>query len=355
MSEITLFKNGGVVPGYIRNVESKLKDLTFAGAGGRNISIRGSVWRLMVDGKETAKSDDRTMKVVIVGMSEAVGRVHYSGQYEEGKEAAPICWSADGKIPDIRSAAVQASACDDCPKNIGGSGQGDSKACRYIRNLAVVMADDMGGDVYKLSLPATSLFGAAEGKKMSLDAYRRFLKGHGIPLDCVVTELRFDTDSSTPKVIFSAVAPLEKDEFDICQERAETAEAQQATVIEYQAKTPEKASSEFSSKQANKVAAKPAAKPKVEPKPEPEAEPEQSAEAEVLDKEEPVKAGKKYDSGFKASTADNGFSDVDHVDVNAAAEAEPEPVRRTTKKVETVSATPDVSSVLDKWADDDED
>lgn len=329
MSEITLFKGGNVaIPSYIKNVESKLKDLTFAGASGRNISIRGSVWRMIVDGKEVAQSDARAIKVVIVGMSETVGRVHYEGQYEEGKEAAPICWSADGKTPDMRSAKLQASSCDECPKNIGGSGQGDSKACRYIRNLAVVMANDMGGDIYKLSLPATSLFGAAEGKKMPLDAYRRFLKGHGIPLDCVVTEMRFDTDSSTPKVIFSAVQPLEEDEFRICQERASTTEATQAVVIEFAAAKAEKEAK----------AEKPVAKPK--------------AEAKAADPDDDD------DGGFKPVKADNGFSKpqkVEKVQAEEVDEDEPQPKRRASKKAEPVAATPDVANVLGKWADDDED
>ena len=194
MSEITLFKAGNaVIPAYIKNVESKLKDLTFAGASGRTISIKGGVWRMIVDGKEVAHSEERAINVVIVGMSENIGRVHYPGSYEEGVSTPPNCWSADGKAPDPRSEAPQATSCDNCPKNIGGSGQGDAKACRYIRNLAVVLADDINGDIYKLSLPATSLFGAAEGKNMPLDAYRRFLKGHSLPIDCVVTEMRFDT------------------------------------------------------------------------------------------------------------------------------------------------------------------
>lgn len=336
MSEITLFKGGNVaIPSYIKNVESKLKDLTFAGASGRNISIRGSVWRMIVDGKEVAQSDARAIKVVIVGMSEAVGRVHYEGQYEEGKESAPICWSADGKIPDMRSAKIQASSCDECPKNIGGSGQGDSKACRYIRNLAVVMANDMGGDIYKLSLPATSLFGAAEGKKMPLDAYRRFLKGHTIPLDCVVTEMRFDTDSSTPKVIFSAVQPLEEDEFRVCQERAATPEATQAVIVEFAAAKAEKAEkAEKPVKAEPKAEAKPKAAPKA-------AEPEDDED----------------DGGFKPVKADNGFSKAEKVEKVQAEEVEdeePQPKRRASKKAETVAATPDVANVLGKWADDDE-
>jgi hypothetical protein len=52
----------------------------------------------------------------------------------------------------------------------------------------------MSGDVYQLSLPATSIFGSAEqGQKMPMQAYARFLAQYKIPVGAVITEMRFDT------------------------------------------------------------------------------------------------------------------------------------------------------------------
>lgn len=318
MSEITLFKAGNaVIPAYIKNVESKLKDLTFAGASGRTISIKGGVWRMIVDGKEVAHSEERAIKVVIVGMSEVVGRVHYPGSYEEGVSTPPNCWSADGKTPDPRSEAPQATSCDNCPKNIGGSGQGDTKACRYIRNLAVVFADDINGDIYKLSLPATSLFGAAEGKNMPLDAYRRLLKGNGIPIDCVITEMRFDTSVANPKVVFSAVECLEEHEFYICQEKAKSEEATKAAIIEFSAGT------------------KPSKTAQVTAQP-------------VF--ETPKTEAPALPSAFKKAPVVEPAVVVEEVDGQEA-----QPKRRASKKEAPVVSAPSVSDVLAKWADDDDD
>jgi len=266
------------------------------------------------------QAESRAISVVIIGMSESVGRVHYEGEYEEGVSSPPVCWSADGKAPDVRSAKPQAKSCDGCPSNIGGSGKGETKACRYIRHLAVVLENDMGGDVYKISLPATSMFGAAEGKKMPLEAYRKLLKGHDLPIDCVVTEMRFDTDAATPKIIFRAVRPLEEKEFHTCQERANSEETTKAVVIEFTAATKTNKASAFETPVPKATSAK--APPKEED-------------------EEPS-----LPATFKA---------VRPEPVEVVEEEDLQPKRRVSKKEAPVASTPSVADVLDKWADDDED
>ena len=65
--------------------------------------------------------------------------------------------------------------------------------------------------VYQLSLPATSVFGD-DKKKMGLQSYARLIDAQNVPLASIMTELRFDTDSSTPKLLFKPVRILDKDE-----------------------------------------------------------------------------------------------------------------------------------------------
>ena len=67
-----------------------------------------------------------------------------------------------------------------------------------------------------------------EGGKMPMQAYAKFLGGHGLPVTAVVTEMRFDTSSATPKLTFKAVRPLEEDELLTCQTKAQTPEAKAA-------------------------------------------------------------------------------------------------------------------------------
>jgi hypothetical protein len=233
MSELTLFSSGNTLPAHLRNLEldATTKALMGSGGGGsgKRISIRGGVFRMIVDGKEIAQNEERAMNVVIVAANAHVSRSYYEGTYEEGKNIAPSCWSNDGITPDSKVSEPQAGKCASCPQNIAGSAeQGKGRACRYSQRLAVTLENDLQGDVYQLTLPAQSIFGKAENSKMPLQAYAQFLGGHGLPVTSVVTEMRFDTASATPKLTFKAVRPLEVDELATAQTKGESAEAKTA-------------------------------------------------------------------------------------------------------------------------------
>lgn len=52
MSNMTLFKSGNVaLPDYLREVDETTRALAGSG-GGKQISIKGGVWRMMVGGEE---------------------------------------------------------------------------------------------------------------------------------------------------------------------------------------------------------------------------------------------------------------------------------------------------------------
>lgn len=233
MSELTLFSKGGNnLPAHLRNLELDATTKALmggSGAAGKRISIRGGVFRMVVDGKEVAQNEDRAMNIVIVAANPAVSRTYYAGDYEEGKPISPDCWSNDGVSPDAKVKDPQASKCATCPQNIAGSAkQGGGRACRYSQRLAVTLENDIQGDVYQLTLPAQSIFGNVENGKMPMQAYAKFLGSHGLPVTAVVTEMRFDTASATPKLTFKAVRPLEEEELLTCQAKAQTAEAKAA-------------------------------------------------------------------------------------------------------------------------------
>ena len=130
------------------------------------------------------------------------------------KSPPPTCWSDDDKVPHKSVVSPQGTSCTLCPKNIKGSGQNaESRACRYNRRLAVVLENDSQGDIYALTLPAASIFGD-DTRKMGMQQYAKFLGNHGVNVNAVVTEMRFDTDSESPKLQFSAVRPLELKEYE---------------------------------------------------------------------------------------------------------------------------------------------
>ncbi len=235
-TEVTLFKNG--IPDYLRSGE--LDETTKAllsgggGGGGKRISIRGGVFRMVVDGKEIAANEDRAMNMVIVNVSPKPSRTYYAKAYDpDVTNVIPTCWSADTERPDKSITNPQAVTCAQCPQNIKGSGQGDSRACRFSRRLAVALENDLEGDIFQLTLPATSLFGKGENGKLPLNAYAQFLAGFNVNVTAVVTEMRFDVNSATPKLTFKAVRPLTETEYRICIEKGQSPEAKAAVTVSY--------------------------------------------------------------------------------------------------------------------------
>ena len=306
MSNVTLFNSGSQLPSYLQNVELDEATKNLAGGSSGNsikrISIKGNVFRMIVNGQELMVNENRAMNVIIVSAS-VVGRTFYEGSYDpDAPPKAPACWSADGQKPSPDVKEPQANTCMSCPQNIKGSGQGESRACRFGQRLAVLLEGDINGDLYQLSLPATSIFGDAEGgQKMPMQAYAKFLTQHRLPIGAVVTEMRFDINSSTPKLTFSAVRPLTEDEYQACSARARTDEAKRLvtmTVAQADGTKAEKDDGE-QFEQSKQIEVKPQPvkeKPKTEEK-----------EAPVLEAEpvvaEPVKVDKKTTPEVKEDIA----------------------------------------------------
>ena len=229
MSNISLFKSGSVIPDYLRDGSDEATKAIAGSSGGKSISIKGGVCRMIVGGEEVARNEDRAMNFVVVASGKGVTRTFYAEQYQEGKDIKPSCWSAEGLVPNEEVPSPQAKRCDQCPQNVEGSGDGKSRACRYSKRLAVTLENDISGNVYRLSVPAKSYFGRADGEKMSLQAYGKFLSGHGIPITGVVTEARFDTGEAVPVMKFRAVRPLSQTEWETAKAQSGTEDSRQAT------------------------------------------------------------------------------------------------------------------------------
>ena len=228
MSNMTLFKSGSVIPDYLREAsDATTKDIA-GSSGGKQISIKGGVWRMVVGGEEVAKNEERSMNIVVISAGKGVSRTFYADKYEEGKDIKPACWSAEGVVPNEEVPTPQSKTCATCTQNIEGSGEGKSRACRYSKRLAVALENDVGGNIYRLSVPAKSYFGRADGDKMPLQAYGKFLSGHGIPITGVVTEARFDTSEAVPVLKFRAVRPLAREEWELAKAQSLTEDAMQA-------------------------------------------------------------------------------------------------------------------------------
>ena len=76
------------LPAHLKALEldDTTKALMGGGSGGsKRISIEGGVWRLLVNGKEIAQKEERTLNVVVVAASAKVSRTFYAGVYKKGQ------------------------------------------------------------------------------------------------------------------------------------------------------------------------------------------------------------------------------------------------------------------------------
>ena len=269
MSNVALF-NAAQVPAFARKgLSETAKALAGGGAGGgKRISIKGGVFRLLSSGKEVASIEDRHLDIVIVKAAPKINRVFYAKSYDSDTVTGPDCWSADGEKPSPDSANKQASRCSECPKNIAGSGQGNSRACRYQHRLAVVLADSVDGDVLQLTLPATSIFGDAQGDNRPLQEYARWLAAQDISPETIVTRMRFDTKSESPKLFFKAVRWLSEDEYETVEQKGTSPEAEKAVTMTV-AKTDNVAPAKLEGTPPTKALPKPVVEEEEEPAPPP--------------------------------------------------------------------------------------
>ena len=236
-NEISIFKNGGGIPAHLQRAELSATTLALMGSTeSRRISVRGNIFRMVVNGQEIAKNEDRAMNIIIAAAAPKTSRSYYDATYQEGVAVAPDCWSSDGLIPSDTSTHKQSANCATCPQNIAGSGQGNSKKCRYNHRLAVLLENDaIDGEVYELTLAATSIFGKGDNNKMPLFQYAKLLGAKGLNITDVVTEMRFDTDSATPKLVFTPVRPLSFEELEAVKVHGNSPEALSAISVSYSA------------------------------------------------------------------------------------------------------------------------
>jgi hypothetical protein len=230
-TELDIFQQGGAVAVRNRRDDGFTSNVGGSSITSKSITIVNNKFRLMVNGKEISKTDQGFIDVVIVNAAPSVNRMFYAETFDPKaqKRTPPKCWSHDSQIPDPQSREKQADKCSDCPQNIAGSGPGKTKACRFHRYIAVVLADDLHGDIYRVKLSATSVFGNGNNDRRPFHEYRDYLVANGEGLGSVVSRMIVGEDTSN--IGFKAVARLSDDEFDTCRSRTQEEEAVRAITL----------------------------------------------------------------------------------------------------------------------------
>jgi hypothetical protein len=99
-----------------------------------------------------------------------------------------------------------------------------------------LLADDIEGDVFQLLLPSQSIFGRGDVDKMPFQQYAKYVGSMGRSLGTLITEMRLDSDSATPKLTFKPVGYLTREQWTVAKEKADSPAAK-AAVIQTAAQT----------------------------------------------------------------------------------------------------------------------
>lgn len=268
------------------------------------LSYRGKVWRRIVGGEETQltrkNADGDTepvpiVSVVVLDHNKGRSRAFYKGNFEEGKNAAPDCFSGDGVTPDADVKEPCAKTCATCPNSVKGSKITDSgkqsTLCSPFKRVAIVPSAAIAAHpAMLLRLAQTSVWDKDNGENeakgwYAWDQYLDMLRARGAKHTAAVeTKVKFDLRMAYPKLLFSAARWLNPEEASAAKVRLTESKEAIETIL--------------SGANANDgVAGQPATTNAAQPSPESEDDADEKAAAALakqeVDKKTAAKAAKK--------------------------------------------------------------
>lgn len=212
-TEIAFFDNpnNSQLPAHLQGVNFGVTGALMQGifSGGNRIGVKGSRFRIVINGNEEQVIEENYLDVIIVAAAPAVSRRYYKGVFvNNGENAPPVCYSADGIAPPDDVKQKQSDKCATCPHNIKGSKVVDGvsmKACAYFRRLVLTIPNDDRETVFQFDANAQTLFSEGNATAKSLNDYIKMLATRGVDAGQIITRMSFDTDASVPKVLFKPV------------------------------------------------------------------------------------------------------------------------------------------------------
>lgn len=203
MSQIIPFEKGNIPARFAQMFP--VEKLGTVSGGFPIISIKGKVFtRVSGDDSEVIKRPGEedpasSINVIILKQNPADSKVYYKGNYTEGSDEKPLCYSNNGVSPEADSVEPQSNKCSVCPHNQWGSrisdNGGKGKACADSRRIAVA-ALGLINDPMLMRVPAASL--------KALGLYGDSLAKRQVPYQLAVTKIGFDYSVAHPALTFKA-------------------------------------------------------------------------------------------------------------------------------------------------------
>jgi len=163
---------------------------------GNNIKTKGKKFTL-----PNGSVADGPIDVVILDWVSA--NLFWDQRFDPAKPAPPVCFAIGDDpralVPSESSTNKQADGCKDCTNNEFGSGEGNAKACKNTRTIAVLEADpetldDPEATIYTISVSPSAL--------KNFDGFVSALASKQYLPVQVVTELSFDPNKDHPCLTF---------------------------------------------------------------------------------------------------------------------------------------------------------
>jgi hypothetical protein len=217
VGNVTIFEQGKIATSGRRELSELAKSLATSNRTIRRIQTgTNGTFKRIINGEQIGNAVRGELNVIIIGALKEVSRIYYADKYDPNKEATlPNCWSNRGDKPEPSAADKQATSCAVCPQNVAGSGQGNSRACRFQRRISVLVVGDPSGEVYQFNIPSKSLFGKGSGNTHPFESYKNFLAANHESIDGVVTKIAYNPEAESMELNFTPVRNISDEEYDL--------------------------------------------------------------------------------------------------------------------------------------------
>lgn len=216
--EVIAASTPSALPAALANkfAESGMDKLVSGGSGFPVLSIKGSKWRMKLNGEENMIRNENdepvpSIEIVIVDMCEGLTKNYYPDAYKEGDDGAPVCHSINGVTPEADSEEPQSASCATCPHNVWGSKitptGSKTKACSDSKLIAVIFVSDLFSD----KDPQPMMMKVPPASLKDLSTFARGMKDKGFIPQQISIRVGF-TEAAFPQLTFKAIRPLSEAE-----------------------------------------------------------------------------------------------------------------------------------------------
>lgn len=231
-NDMTIFSEASdiaIAPEFADIVAAGAPEDLGGGIGGSYgiLSIRGGKFRVKYQGTEVPLLNEKdepvgSVEAVILKANPYLTKQYYENAYSEGDNAAPVCFSVDGKVPSEAVENPVHTRCDLCPMNRFGSKitpQGTKvKACQDNKKLAIVPLLDLENKLFG----GPMLFRVPASALKDLLAFSNKMSANGYPYFSVAVRIGLDIETSYPKPTFKAMRPLSSEEAQVVMDMRES-------------------------------------------------------------------------------------------------------------------------------------